>query len=90
MNELTIGPGDGVSLSIGTLMGDMERGGAFTRDLERKLQKTLETGVSLFRGPFWGTCGFVDRACREGSGDEHPSLWGLSWATWSGLIYRGF
>ena len=54
MSELTIGPGDGASLSIGTLMGDMERGGAFTRDFERKVQKTLETGVSLFRGPFFG------------------------------------
>ena len=54
MSELTNGPGDGASLSIGTLMRDMERGGAFTRDFERKVQKTLETGVSLFRGPFLG------------------------------------
>jgi len=28
MNELTIGPGDEASLSMGTLMGDMEGGGA--------------------------------------------------------------
>ena len=54
MSELTIGPGDGASLSIGTLIGDMERGGAFIGDFERKVQKTLEKGVSLFRGPFLG------------------------------------
>ena len=46
-------------------MRDMERGGAFTRDFERKVQKTLETGVSLFRGPFFGEpVEFVDRVCR--------------------------
>ena len=50
MNELTTGPGDEVSLSMGTLLGDME-GGAFTGDFERKAQKFLETGVSRFRGP---------------------------------------
>ena len=54
MSELTIGPGDGASLSIGTLMVDMERGGAFTRDFERKVENTLKTGISLFRGPFLG------------------------------------
>ena len=51
MNELTIGPGDEASLSTGTLMGDMEGGGSFTRDFEGKVQKILETGVSRFRGP---------------------------------------
>jgi len=51
MNELTIGPGDEASLSIGTLMGDMEGGGVpFTGDFEGKVQKILETGVSCFRG----------------------------------------
>ena len=92
MSELTIGHGAEASLSMGTLMVDMERGGAFTRDFERKVPNTLKTGVSLSLSSgarFWGTCGFVDRACREGSGDEHPSLWGLRWATWSGLIYWG-
>jgi len=52
MNELTIGPGDEASLSMGTLMGDMEGvGGPFTRDFEGKVQKILETGVSCFGGP---------------------------------------
>ena len=50
MNELTIGPGDEASLSMGTLMGDME-GGALTGDFEGKVLKILETGVSRFRGP---------------------------------------
>ena len=27
---------------------------------------------------------------KEGSGDGNPSLWGLSWATWGGLIYWDF
>ena len=40
MNELTIGPGEEASLSMGTLMGDME-GGAFTGDNEGKVQKIL-------------------------------------------------
>jgi len=48
MNVLTIGPGDEASLSIGTLMGDME--GAFTGDFEGKVQKIPEMGVSCFRG----------------------------------------
>jgi len=26
---------------------------------------------------------------KEGSGDGHLSSWGLSWATWSGLICQG-
>ena len=50
MNELTIGPGDESSLSMGTLLGDME-GGPFTGDFEGKVQKFLETGVSCFGGP---------------------------------------
>ena len=29
------------------------------------------------------------KVVREGSGDGYPALWGLSWATWSGLIGRG-
>jgi len=50
MNELTIGPGDESSLSMGTLLGDME-GGPFTGDFEGKVRKFLETGVSCFGGP---------------------------------------
>jgi len=34
-------------------MGDMERGGAFTRDFERKVQKTLEW-ASLSSGALLG------------------------------------
>jgi len=52
MNELTIGLGDEASLSMGTLMGDMEGGGgAFTTDFKGKVQKILEMGISHFRGP---------------------------------------
>jgi hypothetical protein len=51
MNELTMGPGDEASLSMGTLMGDMEARGAFTRDFQGKVQKILEMGLSRFRGP---------------------------------------
>jgi len=51
MNEEIICPGDEASLSIGTLLEDME-GGSFTGDSEGKVQKkALEKGVSLRRGP---------------------------------------
>jgi hypothetical protein len=60
MSELTIGPGDGAFLSIGALIGNMERGGAFTRDSERKVQKILETASLSSGARFWGTCGAVD------------------------------
>jgi len=50
MNELTIGPEDEASLSMGTLMGTW-RGGALTGDFEVKVHKILEKGVSRFRGP---------------------------------------
>ena len=33
----------------------------------------------------WGPC----RLWKESSGDEHLSSCRLSWATWSGLVYRG-
>jgi hypothetical protein len=36
MNELTIGSGDGVCVSIGTLLGNIE-GGSFTRVFEGKV-----------------------------------------------------
>jgi len=51
MNELTIGPGDEASLSMGTLMGDMEGGGRFTGDFEGNVQKILETRLLLLQGP---------------------------------------
>jgi len=35
--------------------------------------------------PYWGPC----RLRKEGSGNMHLSSWGLSWATWSGLVYQG-
>jgi hypothetical protein len=38
-------------------------------------------GASFFRGP--------RRLWKEGSGDGYLSSWGLSWATWSGLLYWG-
>jgi len=37
MNERSIGSGDEASLSIGTLVGNMEGGGTFTRDFEGKV-----------------------------------------------------
>jgi hypothetical protein len=47
----TIGSGDEASLSIGTLVGNME-GGSFTRDFEGKvLKKALEMDAALLRGP---------------------------------------
>jgi len=43
---------------MGTLMGDMEKEGvgSFTGDLEEKVQKILETGVSRFRDPLGNQC----------------------------------
>ena len=50
MKEQTIGSGDEASLSIETLLGNME-GGSFTWDFEGEvLKKALETGASLGRG----------------------------------------
>jgi len=51
MNELTIGSGDEASLSIGTLMGNVE-GGPSIGEFEGKVyKKTLETSSSRRRGP---------------------------------------
>jgi hypothetical protein len=51
MKEQTIGSGDEASLSIRTLLGNME-GGSFTRDFEGKVwKKALEMGASLRKGP---------------------------------------
>ena len=36
-----------------------------------------------WRAPWLGTLGY------EGYGDGNLSSWGLSWATWSGLVYWG-
>ena len=47
MHELIIGPGDGVSLSMGTW-----KGWPFNGDFDGKAQKTRELGISHFRGPF--------------------------------------
>ena len=47
MHELIIGPGDGVSLSMGTW-----KGWPFNGDFDGKAQKTRELGISRFRGPF--------------------------------------
>jgi len=62
-----------------------------TGDFERWLKGALEnerlslkrlTAEGLEGGPlYWGQ--------KEGSGDEHLSSWGFSWATWSGVVYRG-
>jgi len=59
MNELTIGPGDETSLSMETLMGDMERGGAFTGDFEGRCRQFWRR-MSLASEACWGTCGVVD------------------------------
>jgi len=60
MNELTIGPGDEASLSIGTLMGDMEGGGCHLSGTLRERCKKFWRRVSLVSGAHWGTCGVID------------------------------
>jgi len=51
MNELTIGPGDEASLSMGTLMGNMEGGGAFYQGLSGKGAENSGDGHLLLQGP---------------------------------------
>jgi len=73
MNELAIGPGDEASLSMGTLMGDME--GAFAGDFEGKVQKILEKGVSHFRGPLGEPVELLTEYFWRAPDREHLSLW---------------
>ena len=76
------------SLFMGAQLGNQEW--AHLPGTLRGRYRRLWRRASLSSGAhFWGTCGFVDRAYREGSEDEHLSLWGLSLANWSGFIYRG-
>ena len=63
--------------------------GSSTEDFERWMKGALEMGrLSLKRltgeGSFTGDPGLQ----KEGSGNGHLSSWGLSWATWNGLIYQ--
>jgi len=71
MNELTIGPGDEASLSMGTLMGDMEERDHLPGTLRERCKKFWRQ-VSLALGARWGICGVVDRVFLEGS------RWGAS------------
>jgi len=71
MNELTIGPGDEASLSMVSLMGDMQRGDHLLGTLKERCRKFWRR-VSLASGAHWGTCGVVDRVFLEGS------RWGAS------------
>jgi len=43
------------------------------------------------RGPWRGGAPLLGalKVTKGSSGDGHPSLWMLRWATWSGLFYRG-
>jgi hypothetical protein len=41
------------------------------------------TAEGLEEGSFTGDSGLR----KEGSGVGHLSSWGLSWATWSGIVY---
>jgi hypothetical protein len=45
MNEQTGGSGDGVSMSMGTLLG--KRGGSLTRDSEGKIKRHILTLILL-------------------------------------------
>ena len=74
-------------------MGDMERGGAFIRDFERKVQKTLEMGVSLFRGPFGEPVDLLTEHVGKALGMSIP-LYGaqlgiLEWAYLPGTKRKG-
>jgi len=62
MNELTIGPGDEASLS----MGDMEGGGYLPGTL-RETCRNFWRQASLASGVRWVTWGFVDSLFLEGS-----------------------
>jgi len=56
MNELTIGSGDDASLSIGTLMGNVE--GAHLRGtLRERCRRKLWKRALLAAGACWGVCG---------------------------------
>jgi len=59
MNELTIGPGDEASLSMETLMRDMEGGDHLLGTLRERC-RTFWRWASLASGAQWGTCGVVD------------------------------
>ena len=58
MNELTIGPGDEASLSMGALMGDME--GDHSPGTLRERCRKFWRRASLATGAHWGTCGVAD------------------------------
>jgi len=60
MNESTIGPRDGASLSMGTLMVDMEGGGDNSPGTVRERCRKFWRRASLASAARWGTCGVVD------------------------------
>ena len=54
------GSGGGMSLSLslslcGSSVKGTKRGGSLAGDPEGYVEKALETGISLHRGPVWGT-----------------------------------
>jgi len=59
------------------------------------VEKGFRNGASLSMGAPLGEPGGgasfpgALKVMKEGSGDEHLSSWGLSWATWSGHLYWG-
>ena len=69
--------------------------GSLPWNSERLLQGDFGDGASLSMGAPLGNLeggllllGSL-KVVREGSGDGFSTSWGLSWATWSGLIDRG-
>jgi hypothetical protein len=83
-----------VSLHIGAPFGDMGRGGPSTGNFEKwrkealgmvRLSLSLSSEEAQAEGSFTGYPGL----CKEGSEDGHLSSWGLSWTTWSGIVYWG-
>jgi len=61
MNKLTTGPGDEVSLSMGTLMGNMEVGGGhLPGTLRERCRRKFWRQVPLTSGACWGICGVID------------------------------
>ena len=76
MNELTIHPGDEASLTMGTLMGDME-GGTIYRGLKGKGAENSGDGSLLLRGPVGEPVELLTEYFWRAPDGEHLSLWEL-------------
>jgi len=97
------GSGNGAFLFTGALLGEpgsVKEGSGYGRgSMDRELWEMIEgssrNGASLFlkrltvEGLKGGLLTWYPGLWKEGSQDRHLYSWGLSWATWSGLVYRG-